>query len=371
MNVLFLFAILFVFMYLLLIRPQRQQASRQKEMIEALKPGDEVITAGGIYGDIVEVMEDRVSLEISEDIEIEVSKRAIAQIIPAEEPEPAEIEADSRGRGDHRDRSGRRHRRACRRHLPGGLPPGIARTAVPPMRRYLLTLIAIAGALVAVVALSLVKSPTLGLDLQGGLAVVLQAEAPKGETVDRAGMDRSIEIMRARIDRLGVTEPEIRRQGEDQIIIELPGVHDADRAAEIVGTTARLEFYDLQDDALPPTKGTQTNEIVPTDNLQSLLTREDELKDGEEANEWYMYSIDNRLLAGPAQSKEALADELTSGEAPATAKYFVVPEGQIDPHVRRPAGLLPGPRDRARQDLLLPLQVRPDQQGEPGPGADR
>ncbi len=93
MNVLFLFAILFVFMYLLLIRPQRQQASRQKEMIEALKPGDEVITAGGIYGDIVEVMEDRVSLEISEDIEIEVSKRAIAQIIPAEEPELAEIEA--------------------------------------------------------------------------------------------------------------------------------------------------------------------------------------------------------------------------------------------------------------------------------------
>lgn len=93
MNVLFLFAILFVFMYLLLIRPQRQQASRQKEMIEALKPGDEVITAGGIYGDIVEVMDDRVSLEISEDIEIEVSKRAIAQIIPAEEPEPAEIEA--------------------------------------------------------------------------------------------------------------------------------------------------------------------------------------------------------------------------------------------------------------------------------------
>ncbi len=196
------------------------------------------------------------------------------------------------------------------------------------MRRYLLTLIAIAGALVAVAALSFVKSPTLGLDLQGGLAVVLQAEAPKGQTVDRAGMDRSIEIMRARIDRLGVTEPEIRRQGEDQIIIELPGVHDADRAAEIVGTTARLEFYDLQADALPPTKGTQTNEIVPTDNLQSLLTRESELKAGQEANEWYMYSIDNRLLAGPAQSKEALADELTTGKAPATAKYFVVPEGQ-------------------------------------------
>ncbi len=197
------------------------------------------------------------------------------------------------------------------------------------MRRYLLTLLAIAGALVGVAALAMVKSPTLGLDLQGGLAVVLQAEAPKGQTVDRAGMDRSIEIMRARIDRLGVTEPEIRRQGEDQIIIELPGVHDADRAASIVGTTARLEFYDLQNDALPPTKGTQTNQIVPTDNLQSLLTPESKLKPGEDVNEWYLYSIDNKLLAGPAQTKAELDDQLESGKAPATAKYYVVPEGQI------------------------------------------
>ncbi len=95
MNVLFLFGILFVFMYLLLIRPQRQQARRQAEMIEALKPGDEVITAGGIFGDVVEVMEDRVSLEISEDIEIEVAKRAIAQIVPPEEPETVEAEAEA------------------------------------------------------------------------------------------------------------------------------------------------------------------------------------------------------------------------------------------------------------------------------------
>jgi len=99
-NVLFLFGILFVFMYLLLIRPQRQQARRQSEMIEALKPGDEVITAGGIFGDIVEVMEDRVSLEISEDIEIEVAKRAIAQIVTHEEPETVEAEVEAEAEVD-------------------------------------------------------------------------------------------------------------------------------------------------------------------------------------------------------------------------------------------------------------------------------
>lgn len=93
-SVLFLFAILFVFMYLMIIRPQRQQARKHAELIANLKPGDEVITAGGLYGDIVEVLDDRVSLEISEDIEVEVSKRAIASIIPAEEfvDAPAELE---------------------------------------------------------------------------------------------------------------------------------------------------------------------------------------------------------------------------------------------------------------------------------------
>ena len=93
---LFVLVILFVFMYLLLIRPQRQQQRRQSEMLANLKPGDEIITVGGIYGDITEVEDDRVSLEIAEDIEIEVAKRAIASVVPpedaaaAEEPETAE-----------------------------------------------------------------------------------------------------------------------------------------------------------------------------------------------------------------------------------------------------------------------------------------
>jgi preprotein translocase subunit YajC len=79
--------VLFAFMYLLLIRPQRQQQARQQDMLNSLKPGDEVITVGGIYGDVVEVEDDRVALEIAEDVEIEVSKRAIASIVPPEEPE--------------------------------------------------------------------------------------------------------------------------------------------------------------------------------------------------------------------------------------------------------------------------------------------
>ena len=92
---LFVLILMFAMMYLLLIRPQKQQQRRQQAMLDSLKPGDEVITVGGIYGDVTEVQPDRVSLEISEDVEIEVTKRAIASVVPPEDAaalEPVEAE---------------------------------------------------------------------------------------------------------------------------------------------------------------------------------------------------------------------------------------------------------------------------------------
>jgi preprotein translocase subunit YajC len=94
----FLFVVIamFVFMYLLLIRPQRQQQRRHQELMANLKVGDEVITVGGIYGDVVGVDADRVQVEIAEDVEIEVAKRAIASVVPpdlAEDDAEAEVEA--------------------------------------------------------------------------------------------------------------------------------------------------------------------------------------------------------------------------------------------------------------------------------------
>ncbi len=78
-------------MYLLLIRPQKAQKRRMQEMLDQLGPGDEVITIGGIYGDVVEVSDDKVVLEIAEDVHIEVTRRAIANLVPpaaqTDEPE--------------------------------------------------------------------------------------------------------------------------------------------------------------------------------------------------------------------------------------------------------------------------------------------
>jgi preprotein translocase subunit YajC len=89
----FFFVILLAVMYLLLIRPQRQQARRHQDMLGSLKVGDEVITAGGIYGEVTAIDEDRVQLEVDADVRIAVARKAVASVVPPDEEEPAE-EAD-------------------------------------------------------------------------------------------------------------------------------------------------------------------------------------------------------------------------------------------------------------------------------------
>lgn len=80
---------MFAFMYFLLIRPQQAQKRRLQEMLDRIAPGDEVITIGGMYGDVIEVHPDKVVLEIAEDVHIEVTRRSIANIVP---PEPEDVE---------------------------------------------------------------------------------------------------------------------------------------------------------------------------------------------------------------------------------------------------------------------------------------
>src|SRR3954470_16118845 len=82
-------------------------------------------------------------------------------------------------------------------------------------------------------------SPQLGLDLQGGTSVVLGAKEGQNATSDQ--LDRTISIIRKRVDGLGVAEPEITRQG-NFIVVSLPGVKDANKAIELVGRTAKLQF---------------------------------------------------------------------------------------------------------------------------------
>ena len=125
-------------------------------------------------------------------------------------------------------------------------------------RRPHLTLVAlIVAGLIGVVLLAVPVSPlhdkaTLGLDLQGGLEVTLKAVPPLNRALQKSDLDRSVTILRDRVDRLGVAEPEIRKQGDDQIVIDLPGVKNPERVIGILGQTAQLELYDLEANLAPP-----------------------------------------------------------------------------------------------------------------------
>jgi SecD/SecF fusion protein len=120
-------------------------------------------------------------------------------------------------------------------------------------RRNLFVLLFVLG-LVAVSGLVIASKPTkLGLDLKGGLQLVYQG-TPTGQVKEVSGddIDRAIEIIRQRIDQLGVSEPEVARLGNTEISVDLPDITDPARAREQVGTTAQLYFYDWEPSLIGP-----------------------------------------------------------------------------------------------------------------------
>ncbi len=89
----------------------------------------------------------------------------------------------------------------------------------------------------------------LGLDLQGGMHLVLELDRSTLSAAEVPNaMERAIQVLRNRVDRFGVAEPNIQRQGEDRIVVELPGLLDKERAVRLIGQTALLEFKLVKSD---------------------------------------------------------------------------------------------------------------------------
>ncbi len=83
----------------------------------------------------------------------------------------------------------------------------------------------------------------LGLDLQGGMHLVLEVDRSKLPPEEAKGaVDRAIEVIRNRVDQFGVAEPIIQKEGTDRIVVQLPGISDRERAKDLIGKTALLEF---------------------------------------------------------------------------------------------------------------------------------
>jgi len=141
-------------------------------------------------------------------------------------------------------------------------------------RRLNLFVLAFVLGLIVVSGLVVVSQPTkLGLDLKGGVELIYQG-TPTGKvkTVSGDDIERSIEIIRERIDQLGVAEPEVSRLGETEISVSLPDVTNAQRAIDQVGTTAQLYFYDWEPNLIGIQKavGGNPGQQASPDVLQQL-----------------------------------------------------------------------------------------------------
>lgn len=86
----------------------------------------------------------------------------------------------------------------------------------------------------------------LGLDLRGGTQVLLEADVPEGRTVETGDMETAKAIVENRVNGLGVAEAVVQRQGDDRLVVELPGVDNPDQAVETIRSTGQLEFIDPQ-----------------------------------------------------------------------------------------------------------------------------
>lgn len=117
------------------------------------------------------------------------------------------------------------------------------------------------------------KRINLGLDLRGGMHLLLKVDTSHltGEAKIDAG-DRAVEVIRNRIDQFGVREPTIQKQGDDEIVVQLPGVTDRERAIDIIGKTAMLEFKLVSAD---PEKLKNAISGTPVDGFELKYSQED------------------------------------------------------------------------------------------------
>lgn len=204
-------------------------------------------------------------------------------------------------------------------------------------RRNGFILLLVAG-LLAISLYVIAREPTkLGLDLKGGVELVYQGKpTPQQKEITADAIDRALEIMRKRVDRLGVSEPEIQRSGKDQISVGLPDVQNAQRAIETVGTTAQLFFYDWEKNLIgengkPVPAGSELPSPTSLYEAVKLASKRPAVKSGKNTTngQYYLFSKSRKLLAGPEEFRAELFDEQPGGKQPQGSEILFVKPGTV------------------------------------------
>ena len=199
------------------------------------------------------------------------------------------------------------------------------------MRHPFLLLALVIGLVAASVVAIALKPATLGLDLQGGVEVVLQGQPTEQSAVTDEAIDRSIEIIRGRVDAFGVAEPEIQKQGNDQIIVSLPGVDDPQTVVEDLIRPAQLLFFDFED-SLEGAEGGNPSLWDVVKLAQRTTPRNPDR--GEPA----FYAFDktsHRLLEGPTVDEQSLKELFPNDTIPSNVTVQRVPRGLFIPYEER------------------------------------
>ena len=203
-------------------------------------------------------------------------------------------------------------------------------------RRNLFVILLMLGFLVGSLAVIVTRETKLGLDLRGGVELVYQGEPTPQSEVTPEAIDRAIDIMRTRVDRLGVAEPEIQRLGNDQISVGLPGVTNLERAKAQVGTTAQLYLYDWERNVVGSPQS-------PINSLYAAVKRASQRAPVVDDNnttkdQYYLFRANKTLAAGPDSSRRELLTEL-DGRVPEGFEVLKVPEGTVVLRAERPENL--------------------------------
>ena len=141
-------------------------------------------------------------------------------------------------------------------------------------QRHGFVLLIVAGLIAASIFVLFTQPTRLGLDLKGGVQLVYQGEpTAQTPTVTQDALARAVDIMRSRVDQLGVTEPVIQTSGGNQISVGLPSITDIRRAEQEVGTTARLFFYDWEANVLTPSGKTAASLLQTQDTTATTISQ--------------------------------------------------------------------------------------------------
>jgi SecD/SecF fusion protein len=221
-------------------------------------------------------------------------------------------------------------------------------------RRNGLILLLVAGLMAASLAVVVAKPTRLGLDLKGGVELVYQGEpTPQVPTVTPEALDRALDIIRSRVDQLGVGEPQIQRSGNNQISVGLPDVQNIRRAQDQVGSPAQLYFYDWERNAITPdgrtvapqlaaqspdaqriSQGAGTSAQGQTLYDAVLLAHRQQAAASDAGASrrgaaYYLFDRLHRPLAGPERSRSDLLSAIGRARLPAGGVVLTVPQGFV------------------------------------------